>query len=131
MRLSANFDDVGWAMLTMFTMMTAEGWTNVMWQVVDATEIHQMPSRNHEPLFMVFCCLFLILGSLFILNLFVGVVIDTFKREKDKLSNNSQLTKLQEEYLEILQKCFTTGPQLIFKKTGNKFRDLCRDIAKS
>ena len=31
LRLSANFDDVGWAMLTMFTMMTAEGWTYVMW----------------------------------------------------------------------------------------------------
>ena len=110
LRFSANFDDVGQAMLTMFTMMTNEGWTEVMWQTVDATEIHQMPSRNHKPLFILFCCLFLILGSLFILNLFVGVVIDTFKKEKYKLSNNNYLTRLQFEYLEVLHKCYSLSP---------------------
>ena len=36
----ANFDNVGTAMLTMFTMMTTEGWNGVMWQAVDATAIH-------------------------------------------------------------------------------------------
>ena len=40
LRYESNFDNVGNAMLTMFTMMTTEGWINVMWLAVDATEIH-------------------------------------------------------------------------------------------
>ena len=53
----------------------------------------------------------MILGSLFILNLFVGVVIDTFNKEKDKLSNNNHLTRLQHEYLEIMQRCYMMSPE--------------------
>lgn len=34
-------------MLTMFTMMTTEGWTNVMWLAVDATEVHEMPMKDN------------------------------------------------------------------------------------
>ena len=33
----AGFDNVGQAMMTMFTMMTTEGWTDVMWQLIDTT----------------------------------------------------------------------------------------------
>ena len=29
--IAAGFDNVGQAMMTMFTMMTTEGWTDVMW----------------------------------------------------------------------------------------------------
>ena len=36
----SNFDNIGRAMLTMFTMMTTEGWTNVMWLAVDTTAVH-------------------------------------------------------------------------------------------
>ena len=71
----------------------------------------------------------MILGSLFILNLFVGVVIDTFNKEKDKLSNNNCLTRLQHEYLEVLQKCYTVIPERQYEKTGILASDFCRDIA--
>lgn len=97
-------------MLTMFTMMTTEGWTNVLWNAVDATEIHQMPEKDNQPLYIIFFIMFLIFGSLFILNLFVGVVLNTFNLEKDKLSNSNQLTKLQTEYLEITKNCYQVRP---------------------
>lgn len=44
----------------------------------------------------------MVVGSLFILNLFVGVVINTFNIEKEKLSRNSQMTDLQNEYASVL-----------------------------
>ena len=37
---TANFDNVFRAMMTMFTMMTTEGWAIIMWQLIDTTEIH-------------------------------------------------------------------------------------------
>lgn len=38
-----NFDNVGNAMMTMFTMMTTEGWTVIMFKLTDLTAIHQVP----------------------------------------------------------------------------------------
>ena len=90
----ANFDNVGMAMLTMFTMMTMEGWNQVMYLAIDATEIHQVPERDSSPIYIIFFVAFMIFGALFILNLFVGVVLDTFNREKDQLSKNNMLTAL-------------------------------------
>ena len=39
-RYDANFDHVGHAMITMFNLMTTEGWVQIMWHGVDATTIH-------------------------------------------------------------------------------------------
>lgn len=106
----SNFDNVGTAMLTMFTMMTTEGWIEVMWLGVDTTEIHQVPKENNRPVYVIFFIAFLIFGSLFILNLFVGVVLNTFNKEKDTLSNSHQLTRLQTEYLEVMKNCYIVQP---------------------
>jgi hypothetical protein len=34
-----NFDDIGRSLITMFAVMTTEGWIGVMWNAVDATRI--------------------------------------------------------------------------------------------
>ena len=75
--------------------------------------------------------MFLFFGSLFILNLFVGVVISTFNREKDELSNKKLLTTLQQEYLEVLGNVYLATPERRFILTGNRVRDYCRKIANS
>ena len=105
-RYNFNFDNVGIAMMTMFAIMTTEGWIDVMWHCVDSTNIHQVPRKNeHKEAILMFVAV-LIICSLFILNLFVGVVINTFNVEKDKLSNNNLLTMLQTEYLDVLIKVY-------------------------
>ena len=111
------------AMVTMFGMMTTEGWLEIMWSAVDSTKIHQVPQRNNKLPFIAFFSLFMIIGSLFILNLFVGVVINTFNIEKEKLSHNSQMTDLQDEYCEVLIKCYQLKPLKVAVQTGNKCRD--------
>ena len=54
--------------------------------------------------------IFMVIGTLFILNLFVGVVINTFDKEKELLSHNNLMTDLQNEYCEVLIKCYRTTP---------------------
>ena len=39
-RYEANFDNIFHSMLTMFNMMTAEGWVDILWRGVDATNIN-------------------------------------------------------------------------------------------
>ena len=81
-------------MMTLFGMMMTEGWMDVMWHAVDSTNIHQVPLRNNNPAFIFFFMFFMIIGTLFILNLFIGVVINTFDKEKEKLSHNYLMTDL-------------------------------------
>ena len=81
-------------MITMFNMMTTEGWIDVMWTAVDSVEVHQEPVRNHNKTAVIFFVLFLIFGALFILNAFVGVVISKFNEEKAKLSRDHLMTRL-------------------------------------
>ena len=45
-----------------------------------------MPQLNYRPAYILFFVVFMLLGYLFILNLFVGVILSTFNFEKDRLS---------------------------------------------
>ena len=73
--------------------------------------------------FIIFFSFYMVVGSLFILNLFVGVVINTFNIEKEKLSRNNMMTELQSEYCEVLTTCYSLKPLASVMLTGNKFRD--------
>ena len=65
-------------MLTLFEMATTEGWTDTMWAMVDATRPDMQPRQNHNRSLMLFAIVIIIFFSLFIVNMFVGVIIDTF-----------------------------------------------------
>jgi len=73
-------------------MSTTEGWTEVMWNGVDAVAIGKEPQLNTSPYWVLFFIGFMIFGSLFIMNLFVGVVINTFNEENEKLGKNHLLS---------------------------------------
>ena len=71
-------------MNALFLMMQGEGWTETMYKGIDSTEIGQQPSKNSKYYLCVFFVFYMIVGSLFINNLFVGVVIDNFNKIKEK-----------------------------------------------
>ena len=73
------------AFITLFNVMTTEGWIGVMWDSVDASKIDEIPIKNNNPKSVFFFIFFMIVGSLFILNMFVGIVINVFNKEKETL----------------------------------------------
>jgi len=109
-----NFDNVFASMITFFIALTTEGWVGIMWNAVDANEQFMMPIKNNSPLVAIFFCCYIIVGALFIFNLFVGVVISTFSEEKEKLVRNNLLTPLQMEYCDTMTKCFQAKCKIIY-----------------
>ena len=85
-----NFDNVMNAMMSLFSMMTTEGWISVMHNGMDTTGVDMQPKKNSKPIMALYFVAFMIIGSQFIINLFVGVVIDNFNKikEKDEMGNN-------------------------------------------
>ena len=53
----------------------------------------------------------MIFGSLFITNLFIEVVINTFDKEKNKIDRNFMLTEFQKEWIQVQLKCYEHNPK--------------------
>ena len=73
-----NYDNIGNSMLTTSVLLTAEGWVEIFHHALDATQIHNVPQLNANKGVVIIFVVQLIITSLFILNLFVGVVINQF-----------------------------------------------------
>jgi len=86
--LAQNFNNVGAAMLTLFEISTTEGWADVMMAAIDATDIGMQPVRDNNMFWAFFFVLFIMVGSFFVVNLFVGVIIDNFNRMKAALGGD-------------------------------------------
>ena len=63
----------------------------MMWSSVDATEIDMAPKENNSPFFIFFTLIVIFVICLLSLNLFVGVVIETFNIQKQRLTHNDLL----------------------------------------
>jgi len=90
----SNFDWILDSIITLFSVMTTEGWIDVMWSALDATEIDYAPimipgAYGFSVIFFMFIIFFF---HLFILNMFVGIVINQFSNEKETLEMNHLLT---------------------------------------
>ena len=73
-------------------MATTSGWSDIMFASISTSDIDFTPQLNNNIFWIFFFIAFIVVGSFFLLNLFVGVVISTFNREKDKIGGNNLLT---------------------------------------
>lgn len=79
-------------MNSLFILSSTEGWADIMFNAVDSVDIDYNPVNNNNEGYVFFFITFMIVGSLFTLNLFVSIVVDTYYNEKDKLNKNELLS---------------------------------------
>ena len=80
-----NFDNVGEAYLSLFQVATFSGWIEIIADAVDVVDIDQQPHREASVYFYFYFVLFIIFGSFFTLNLFIGVIIENFNKQKKRV----------------------------------------------
>jgi hypothetical protein len=78
MNSPSNFDNIFFASLSLFQIMTTDGWMAIMYEGVDSVGIGLQPQPYNRELYQIYFLLFIIVGAIFIVNLFVGVVIENF-----------------------------------------------------
>lgn len=96
-----NYDTTLRSLLTLFCLQSTEGWVDGMWQEVDAKERYMQPVEGGKPFYIIFGILIEILINLLFLNLFVGVVIETFNEEKEKINKNDLLSQEQKKWISV------------------------------
>lgn len=80
---------------------------------------------NMMAFFFIF---YIIVCSFFILNLFMGVVISSYNREKDDLSKSSMLTSAQKKWLETKNLILETKLKFYMKKPQEAWRRKAYDV---
>jgi len=82
------WDDIGVALLTLFRVMTFEGWTDLMYE---SMEIH--------PTSWIFYVSFIFLTTFTFLNMIIGIILDSLN-EEHKEQDEKEHTKILKELLE-------------------------------
>lgn len=126
-----NFDNVLLALRTFFEISTTEGWVTLMLASVDATAIDMQPIPNYREGWTFFFIAFIFLGSFFIIQLFIGVVIENFNKMKEKFDGTYMLSGSQREWLMISEAIFNMRPQRKQKMPRDRVRRWCFRHAKS
>lgn len=80
MRYDHNFDDVKEAMNTLYVVASLEGWPDIMIQALDVTGEKLGPTKENTLISMVFFVVFIMVGSFFFLNFFIGVLFLKFNQ---------------------------------------------------
>ncbi|XP_069593700.1 voltage-dependent T-type calcium channel subunit alpha-1I [Ranitomeya imitator] len=75
-----NFDNLGQALMSLFVLASKDGWVNIMYNGLDAVSVDQQPITNHNPWMLLYFISFLLIVSFFVLNMFVGVVVENFHK---------------------------------------------------
>lgn len=79
-----NFDDISQSMVTLYVLSTMEGWPNMLGSALDANDETEGPKYNNSATNAVFYIVFILVGSLFLMNMFVGVIFVQFSEEQRK-----------------------------------------------
>ncbi|XP_026697369.1 sodium channel protein type 5 subunit alpha-like isoform X2 [Athene cunicularia] len=124
-----NFDNVGMGYLALLQVATFKGWMDIMYAAVDSRNIDEQPKFEAFLAMYMYFVIFIIFGSFFMLNLFIGVVISNFNQQRKKLGGKDLfLTEEQKKYYNALKKLGSKKPQKPIPRPLNVFQGLLFDI---
>ncbi|XP_061861201.1 sodium channel protein type 2 subunit alpha-like isoform X7 [Colius striatus] len=127
--VQVNFDNVGAGYLSLLQVATFKGWMDIMYAAVDSREVEKQPEYEANLYMYIYFVAFIIFGSFFTLNLFIGVIIDNFNQQKKKLGGQDIfMTEEQKKYYNAMKKLGSKKPQKPIPRPTNKLQGLVFDI---
>ncbi|KAG5837855.1 hypothetical protein ANANG_G00217460 [Anguilla anguilla] len=99
-----NFDNVLMGMMALFTVSTFEGWPALLYKAIDANGENHGPIYNYRIEISIFFIVYIIIIAFFMMNIFVGFVIITFREQGEQEYKNCELDKNQRQCVEYALK---------------------------
>uniref|UniRef100_A0A3Q4HJJ2 Sodium channel protein n=1 Tax=Neolamprologus brichardi TaxID=32507 RepID=A0A3Q4HJJ2_NEOBR len=109
-----NFDNVGAGYLALLQVATFKGWMDIMYAAVDSREVEKQPDYEVNIYMYIYFVVFIIFGSFFTLNLFIGQ--DIF------------MTEEQKKYYNAMKKLGSKKPQKPIPRPQNKIQGMVFDF---
>ncbi|KAI4887076.1 hypothetical protein NFI96_013964, partial [Prochilodus magdalenae] len=126
--LKINFDNVGAGYLALLQVATFKGWMDIMYAAVDSRSVDEQPKYEQHLYMYIYFVGFIIFGSFFTLNLFIGVIIDNFNQQKRKISQDIFMTEEQKKYYNAMKKLGSKKLQKPIPRPANKLQGFIFDL---
>ncbi|XP_061057068.1 sodium channel protein type 2 subunit alpha isoform X12 [Eubalaena glacialis] len=127
--VKVNFDNVGLGYLSLLQVATFKGWMDIMYAAVDSRNVELQPKYEDNLYMYLYFVIFIIFGSFFTLNLFIGVIIDNFNQQKKKFGGQDIfMTEEQKKYYNAMKKLGSKKPQKPIPRPANKFQGMVFDF---
>ncbi|XP_039188145.1 sodium channel protein type 1 subunit alpha isoform X5 [Crotalus tigris] len=127
--VKVNFDNVGFGYLSLLQVATFKGWMDIMYAAVDSRKVREQPIYEDNLYMYIYFVIFIIFGSFFTLNLFIGVIIDNFNQQKKKFGGQDIfMTEEQKKYYNAMKKLGSKKPQKPIPRPGNKYQGMVFDF---
>ncbi|XP_032067948.1 voltage-dependent T-type calcium channel subunit alpha-1G [Thamnophis elegans] len=98
-----NFDNLGQALMSLFVLASKDGWVDIMYDGLDAVGVDQQPVMNYNPWMLLYFISFLLIVAFFVLNMFVGVVVENFHKCRQH-QEEEEAKRREEKRLKRLEK---------------------------
>ncbi|KAF5289783.1 hypothetical protein FQA39_LY03700 [Lamprigera yunnana] len=112
-----NFDDLGKALMSLFVLSSKDGWVNIMYTGLDAVGEDQQvtfasgktnrlqslfqPIVNYSEWRLLYFIAFILLVGFFVLNMFVGVVVENFHRCREEQEKEERVRRAAKRSLQL------------------------------
>lgn len=99
-----NFDDLGKALMSLFVLSSRDGWVNIMYTGLDAVGVDQQPIVNYNEWRLLYFIAFILLVGFFVLNMFVGVVVENFHRCREEQEKEEKIRRAAKRAVQMEKK---------------------------
>ncbi|CAM1312536.1 CACNA1G (predicted) [Pycnogonum litorale] len=113
-----NFDDLGQALMALFVLSSKDGWVNIMYNGLDAVGVDQQPQENYNEWRLLYFISFLLLVGFFVLNMFVGVVVENFHRCREEQEKEEKARRAEKRACKMEKKRRSMLQRLKMVKCG-------------
>uniref|UniRef100_A0A3Q4GMX3 Sodium channel protein n=1 Tax=Neolamprologus brichardi TaxID=32507 RepID=A0A3Q4GMX3_NEOBR len=104
-------------------------WMDIMYAAVDSRAVEEQPIKEINLYMYLYFVIFIIFGSFFTLNLFIGVIIDNFNQQKRKIRGQDIfMTEEQKKYYNAMKKLGSKKPQKPIPRPTNSLQGFFFDL---
>ncbi|XP_060523337.1 voltage-dependent T-type calcium channel subunit alpha-1H-like isoform X2 [Cylas formicarius] len=96
-----NFDDLVQALMSLFVLSSRDGWVNIMYTGLDAVGVDRQPVTNYNEWRLLYFISFILLVGFFVLNMFVGVVVENFHRCREEQEKEERIRRAAKRALQL------------------------------
>ena len=117
-----NFDNIAYAVLTLFEMATLEMWPDLLFRAMDTDPSAKGAALTAglNPIMAVYIILWIVISAFFLLNLFVGVVLENFDAIRKAEDGSAMMSDSQKEWASTVKNVLATNPEMALRAPGGK-----------
>ncbi|KAL4468536.1 hypothetical protein ABPG74_005039 [Tetrahymena malaccensis] len=117
-----NFNNIINSLQILFMVQSSEGWIHIMFSVYDSTSPDLNSHYRQNSLWAIFFIQFFFIANICILNMFVGLVVETQLEMIESEHKTKDLHKFQKEWLFIKKSIYQLKPSAKLKIPQDKIR---------